>query len=126
MKLEKLQQITKWATLAFIAGILLYDLWVYLEGGTMATVSAMTVYVWSKSVPAFVVFVGFIMGHLFFPNKGGYWVHQFSALTFTCGALLLELTKYQMFIDRPYVIFGLSFICGGVFWPLGMLPKDKK
>jgi hypothetical protein len=64
---EEVQNITFYVTAAFIAGILLYDVWAYSKAGTRGTVSYMVIIKWSRRYPAFTFAVGFVMGHLFWP-----------------------------------------------------------
>ena len=113
-----------WVTIAFIAGLLLFDLWVFIEGGTDATISAMVVQEWSVEHELFTIFVGFIMGHFFLTQFSGNWVYKYPAIGFTCGAGLCISFQYSTWgTDYPYLLFALSAFFGGMFWPLGY-PKE--
>ena len=70
MKLNRVKEITAMVTIVFIVGILGYDVWAFYHGGTEGTVSYMVIMEWSYKYPAFTFFVGFVMGHLFWPLNG--------------------------------------------------------
>jgi hypothetical protein len=65
----KLRKLTQFVTAAFIAGLLVYDIYAYIKGGQEATVSHLVIKGWAKDYPAFTFLVGFVMGHLFWPLK---------------------------------------------------------
>ena len=50
-----------------IISIFAFDAFVFLRGGQEATISSVIITEWTKDYPAFTFFVGFIMGHLFWP-----------------------------------------------------------
>lgn len=60
-------------TIAFIgisiALISAFDVYIYVRGGTEATIS-WTIFEWSHKYPVFSFAMGFVMGHLFWQMKG--------------------------------------------------------
>jgi len=65
------RNITKIAVVFFILGILLYDAYAYIVAGQEATVSYLIITDWSHNYPAFTLFVGIVMGHLFWALRSG-------------------------------------------------------
>jgi len=65
----KIQDLTKLAVIVFIVGILVYDVYAYIQGGQGGTVSYLIITDWSRNYPACTLFVGFVMGHLFWPLR---------------------------------------------------------
>lgn len=63
----KFKKLTPFVTVGFIIGLLIYDAIAWYDGGQEATVSYMVITDWIYNYPAFVFFVGFVMGHLFWP-----------------------------------------------------------
>ncbi len=61
--------LTKIFIMAVIALIAVFDVYVWNEGGTEATIS-WTIFEWSHQYPAFTFLMGFAMGHLFWQMKG--------------------------------------------------------
>jgi len=61
-------KLTQMVVMAFIASVLIYDVYAVFQGGTTATVSY-TVRVWASEYVAFTFGIGFIMGHLFWPLR---------------------------------------------------------
>jgi len=51
-----------------IVGIGVFDVYVFTQGGTEATVS-WTIFTWGHKYPAFTFFMGFVMGHFFWQMK---------------------------------------------------------
>ena len=62
--MKKLNMITKVVIGMVIATILIWDLYVIIEGGTGTTISNRLI-VWAYEYPAFSFAMGFVMGHLF-------------------------------------------------------------
>lgn len=62
-----IRKLTQLIVVIFIVAIFGYDLFAYIKGGQEATVSFLIIDDWSRNFPAFTFFVGFIMGHLFWP-----------------------------------------------------------
>lgn len=62
-----IKKITKLIVLLFIALILIYDVYAYIKGGQVATISYLIITDWSKNYSAFTFAIGFLMGHLFWP-----------------------------------------------------------
>ena len=65
MNYKKLTKIFVLATIAIIIG---FDVFVWVKGGTEATVS-WTVFEWSYDYPILPFFMGFVMGHFFWQMK---------------------------------------------------------
>lgn len=61
----KIADITKIVLFVFIVGLLGYDVYAVIAGGTEATISHLVIEM-SYQFPAFTFAVGFLMGHLFF------------------------------------------------------------
>lgn len=59
-----IKNITKIFIVVSIVVIILFDMYVFMDGGTKATIS-WTMFTWAHSYPIFPFSMGVIMGHLF-------------------------------------------------------------
>lgn len=65
MDFKKITKLFIFISFLIIVG---YDIWVIFFGGVESSISR-TIVAWSFQFPAFTVSVGFLMGHLFWPQK---------------------------------------------------------
>ena len=65
------KKVTQYFILLLIVVIAVYDVVAYIWGGQIATISSVIIRDWSGEYPAFTFAMGFVMGHLFWPLKGG-------------------------------------------------------